>query len=422
MNFIKKYVIEILLYTGKRLVDKCITRWCGRKKKKETPPVEHTAEKPDKPIAPVPMEEIIDRNKNQSEKAPKRRLFAQGELHVICAQTGMGKSILAVQIGLAIAGGEESEAYAIVKSILGDNWDTTKQRVEYIDGENGEDELYERYGKSKMNYPDTFTVIPAGKISSIDGLEAYIHQRAEENKFQRNYTIIIDHPGCYKGNNNYRRMREFYKALKNIILNYREGGHRLTIFVIGFLDTAPCKPVTPDNIKGTKELCEVAQTIVALCPCRLGKKYRFLKVLKSRSWDSGEEVFVLEKNAENGLFFYFVKKMKEEEALPLPLRKQAGPVASSAVVKDMPETVTPSVSSSAQEVPEEESKTVKKGVGPGRNGRKVTGEILLQMKQLADKGIKQQDIADTLNLCRKTVNRYLQQIKQGGYDLPLSPC
>ena len=51
----------------------------------------------------------------------------------------MGKSIFAVEMGLAMAGGKESGPYAIVKSILGDKWDATTQRVEYIDGENGED-------------------------------------------------------------------------------------------------------------------------------------------------------------------------------------------------------------------------------------------------------------------------------------------
>jgi hypothetical protein len=32
----------------------------------------------------------------------------------------MGKSVFAVEMGLAMAGGKESEPYAIVKSILGD--------------------------------------------------------------------------------------------------------------------------------------------------------------------------------------------------------------------------------------------------------------------------------------------------------------
>lgn len=428
-NIISESLIKILVYAGRCLVDKCIGCWHERKKKKEarpadeTGPADHTAEKPDKTITPVPMEEILERNKEQRGKSPKRKLFAEGELHVICAQTGMGKSILSVQMGLATAGGEDSEPYTMVKSILGDNWDTTRQRVEYIDGENGEEELCGRYGKARMNYPDTFTVVPAGEISSIDELEEHIRQCAKENKPQRNYTIIIDHPGCYKGNNNHQRMRDFYKALKNIILDYRSEGYRLTIFVIGFLDTAPWKPVTPDDIKGTKELGEVAHTIVALCPCRLGKNYRFLKVLKSRSWDSGEEVFVLEKSTANGLFFRFVRKMKEEEALPLRLRKQTGPVASSSSgVNDMPETGGLSVVPTAQEVPGEENGTARRVTVSGRKRQKVTEDILLQIQELADEGMKQQDIADMLNLCRKTVNKYLQKIQRGECALSLSPC
>ena len=64
--------------------------------------------------------------------------------------------------------------------------------MEYLDGENGEDELYERYGRGDVNYPDTFTVVPSGEISSIDDLEKYIRQRAEERKYREDRTIIPD--------------------------------------------------------------------------------------------------------------------------------------------------------------------------------------------------------------------------------------
>ena len=128
-NIIEKSATGILIYAGKRLIDKGIICWDERKKKKEAIPADHTAEKSDKTITPVSMKEIIERNKPQSAVSHQRGLFAPGELHVICAQTGMGKSIFSVEMGLAMAGGKESEPYAIVKSILGDKWDATKQRV-----------------------------------------------------------------------------------------------------------------------------------------------------------------------------------------------------------------------------------------------------------------------------------------------------
>ena len=125
-NIIEKSATGILIYAGKRLIDKGIICWDERKKKKEAIPADHTAEKSDKTITPVSMKEIIERNKPQSAVSHQRGLFAPGELHVICAQTGMGKSIFSVEMGLAMAGGKESEPYAIVKSILGDKWDATK--------------------------------------------------------------------------------------------------------------------------------------------------------------------------------------------------------------------------------------------------------------------------------------------------------
>lgn len=223
-GIIKACAISILSYAGKRLVDELISCWHERKRKKEVTPVNHIVEETNKNVKSVPMKEIVNRNKDNNAKDCKRGLFAQGELHVICAQTGMGKSTLAVQIGLAIAGGKDSKHHASIKDIFGDSWNVTKQRVDYIEGENGEDELRNRYGKVNASYPDAFTVTPAGEIFSIDELEEIIRYRAEESKYRESHAIIIDHPGCYEGSDNHRRMQRFYKSLKNIILNYREGG------------------------------------------------------------------------------------------------------------------------------------------------------------------------------------------------------
>lgn len=81
--------------------------------------------------------------------------------------------------------------------------------------------------------------------------------------------------------------------------------------------------------RGHQELKRKAHTIVALCPCRLGEEYCFLKVLKCRSYNPGKEVTVLKRNTDNGVFFHFAGKMQEEDALPLPARKPTASAASS---------------------------------------------------------------------------------------------
>lgn len=221
-KIIEKSVIGILIYAGKRLVDKAIA-WCSEKGKSKDPkPTNYIVEETGKNIKSMSLKEIIDQSKSLNKQEPQRGFFAEGELHVICAQTGMGKSILAVQMGLAIAGGKGSDHYAKIKEIFGDNWNATKQRVDYIEGENGKDEIRKRYGNVDINYPDTFSVTPAGEIYTIDELESYIRQRAEESKNKENRTIIIDHPGCYEGSDNHKRMQKFYQSLKTIILNYRQ--------------------------------------------------------------------------------------------------------------------------------------------------------------------------------------------------------
>lgn len=354
-----------------------------------------------------------------------RGLFAPGELHVICAQTGMGKSIFAVEMGLAMAGGKESKPYAIVKNILGDKWDATKQRVEYLDGENGEDELYERYGRGDVDYPDTFTVVPSGEISSIDDLEKYIRQRAEESKYREDCTIIIDHPGCYDGSDNPHRMQKFYKFLKSIIVNYRQGGHCLTVFVLSFVKTdKPWKPVYSEDIMGTKELKNIAHTIVALCPCRKGGEYRFLKVVKSRSGEKNEEVPILKISKEGGLFLHFVGRMNEKDALPLLVKSRKTPVTSPDLKQDIFEVTGTSIASSESVLQDEKPETVEEVTGSAvkpNKRRKVTSGILQRMKQMYKEGLKQGEIAKALGLCRKTVNKYLQCINQEEPQCNLSP-
>lgn len=129
-------------------------------------------------------------------------------------------------------------------------------------------------------------------------------------------------------------------------------------------------------------------------------------------------MYVLRKSTENGVFFHFAGKMKEKDALPLPVLKQAASVTFPAVAKDMLETARPSNVTSVQE----ENGTAGKTAGAGRKHNKVTKEIALRIKQLADMKMKQGEIAEKLNLCRQTVNRYLQKIRLGKYDLTPSPC
>ena len=419
-NIIEKSVTGVLIYAGKRFVDKCFFDKKNEKKEKEVMLISNII---DKDIKSVPLKEIIERNKSQGELSKKRKLFAQGELHVISAPTGIGKSVLSGGLGWATAGGKESEHYKLIKNILGDDWDTTKQPVEYIDGENGEDELYDRYGRANMDCPDNFTVLLPGTLSNIDELEAYITRRAQENKSKGDYTIFIDQPRCYKGYYSHQRMQEFYVALKNIISDYRKGGYRLTIFIIEFLEADTfCKPVSCENIAGTKELKRKAHTIVALCPCRLGEEYCFLKVLKCRSYNPGKEVTVLKRNTDNGVFFHFAGKMQEEDALPLPARKPTASAASPVFGKDTLDTSCASVVPSVHELYEETTGAVKKVSCSSKKGKKVTLEILQRMKQLHNQKIPQQKIANILNLSRKTVNKYLQQINQGTCAWDLSSC
>lgn len=382
-----------------------IKGWFKKTKKEDSPsqPVEVTTSSAET----TTLNAIVDADNNQEKTDISCGLFQQGEMHIICAPTGGGKSIMSVEMGLAIAGGKGSKYHAMVKNILGDDWNFSTQRVDYIDGENGKDVLRQRYRKQGMRYPDLFNITPAGKIYTIDKLEESIRYRAKEMQSKGNLTIIIDHPGCYEGSENCRRMEKFYKALKNITTSYREGGYYLTIFICAFVNTdKPWKPVYSTNITGTKDLRNSAHTIVALCPCSMGEEYKFLKVIKARGKARNKEVTVLKINEEEGLFFHLACKMDEQNALPSPVKKQ----------KTTEKSVThPTMSPFFPPIPvtgsekKNSTESVAHSVWKTDARRKVTPEILVQIKQMFTNGMTQNKIASTLGLCRKTIIKYLQQ-------------
>ena len=131
---------------------------------------------------------------------------------------------------------------------------------------------------------------------------------------------------------------------------------------------------------------------------------------------------VLKRNTDNGVFFHFAGKMQEEDALPLPARKPTASAASPVFGKDTLDTSCASVVPSVHELYEETTGAVKKVSCSSKKGKKVTLEILQRMKQLHNQKIPQQKIANILNLSRKTVNKYLQQINQGTCAWDLSSC
>ena len=105
--------------------------------------------------------------------------------------------------------------------------------------------------------------------------------------------------------------------------------------------------------------------------------------------------------------------MNEKDALPLPVKSRKTPVTSPDLKKDMSEVTGTSVASSESVLQDEEPETVGEVTGSAvkPNKRiKVTPGKLQRMKQMYKEGLKQGEIAKSLGLCRKTVNKYLQGI------------
>ena len=112
------------------------------------------------------------------------------------------------------------------------------------------------------------------------------------------------------------------------------------------------------------------------------------------------------------LHFEYECSMLEEDAILLKKWKKGTgstrPVSSA-------EGSTPA-NDTEQSLDEGNQSGMKEGIAsnpsPKDRRKEVTPEILLRMKQMHDEGMTQEMIGKSLNLSRKTVNKYLQQIKR----------
>ena len=124
---------------------------------------------------------------------------------------------------------------------------------------------------------------------------------------------------------------------------------------------------------------------------------------------------VLKISIEGGLLLHFVGRMNEKDALPLPVKSRKTPVTSPDLELDIFEVTGTSVASSESVLQDEKPETVEEVTGfavePDKR-KKVTPGKLQRMKQMYKEGLKQGEIAKSLGLCRKTVNKYLQCIKR----------
>jgi archaellum biogenesis ATPase FlaH len=242
----------------------------------------------------------------------------QGELCMLFADTNVGKSVLAVQIGNSIAHGKAIAQFAL---------NVKPSKVLYIDFELSTKQFYQRYTHPQGNYSFTDHFLRAqfnpdaemeGNYSNYDeyiiaGLEYKIKQ-------VKATVLIIDNISCLRGGTeNAAVALSLMKNLKALKVD-----HNLSILVLAHTPKRrnPGSALSADDLHGSKLLINLADSAFAIGTSNADQRLRYLKQIKQRSTAQvyGEDNVCLCRIAKPQNFLQFEFEGNSHECLHLRTR------------------------------------------------------------------------------------------------------
>ena len=299
-------------------------------------------------------------------------LWKEGELAIMFADTGTGKSILAVQIAESLARGGAIEPFRIPQS------EFRNHKVLYLDFELSSVQFMERYSREthegrrighyefspnllrsvinwQLHLPEPFK-------NFGEFLEHSIRQQLIETEAK---ILIVDNISYLAtSNTNANAALALMKGLKAIKADFGA-----SILVLAHTPKRPIvKALTVNDLAGSKMLANFADNLFAIGPSIRAKDLRYIKHIKQRScpaiYDASNVIVCRLEKPDNFPQFTFVEFDDETH-----------------------HTTRPYESTNAERT-----------------------KLIAAAKELAAKGYKQRDIAEQLQLGLGTVNRYLSDV------------
>ena len=240
--------------------------------------------------------------------------FHESELCILFADTNLGKSILAVQIGNSISKGEEIRGFKL---------EALKQPILYFDFELSDKQFENRYSikyQNHYNWDDNFIRIEINPDEMLpDGLsfEEYMNFSIEKSIIETGARIlIIDNLTYLKSATESAKdalpLMKHLKALKS--------KYSLSIMALAHTPKRDLsKPITRNDLQGSKMLINFCDSSFSIGESHSDKNLRYLKQIKQRNTEQiydAENVCVCQiDKPENFLMFEFVNYGNEWEHL-----------------------------------------------------------------------------------------------------------
>ena len=244
----------------------------------------------------------------------------EGELCILFADTNLGKSILAVQIGNSISKGEQIRGFKL---------ETTKQPILYFDFELGDKQFENRYSikfEQHYNFDNNFIRVeinPDATIPEAQTFEDYLNHSLERSINETGAKVLIIDNLTYLKNETEKAkdalpLMKHLKALKN--------KYGLSILALAHTPKRDLsKPITRNDLQGSKMLINFCDSSFSIGESHSDKNLRYLKQIKQRNTEQiydAENVCVCQIDKPfNFLLFEFVNFGKEWEHLKLHTEK-----------------------------------------------------------------------------------------------------
>lgn len=321
------------------------------------------------------LNDTLNKHINMESTQLLGNLIHSGETCVLYSHTDAGKSTLAMQIGIDIAGGNKSK-------LLPDTIAGIPQTVYYYDTELRDMDIQHRYKGKNNSFPSNFIRLSNCHFASLDDWADDIEEKV--GRTETDCTIIIDNITQGGGTHNARAVNDFYNRLENMKSKYMRKGRHITIIIVTHTSKSNSvyNPIEFRDMSGSSALYNFANSVIALGMTGLGEDKRMLKALKGKFTAKTGDVVIVRFVETPYLHFEYVCSRPESEVLPT--KPKAGRPGNQ--IPSAPDT--------------------KKKTNP-----KVTPEIIKKMKQMADSGMSQGKIGHKLNISRRTVNKILKLSK-----------
>lgn len=372
---------------------------------------------PSESADPLKSESLNDILNKPGQPRPKMMggLITQGEIAVIFAPSGQGKSFLTMQAGIEAAEGSPSSLVAK------DDTAHKAQNVIIYDVEMSDEDIRVRY--SGYDCPDKLQRVANCSFENSGKLIHDIELRLKDQN--GDVTFIIDNITTIMPTLGGESVRLFNNELKRLQAEYNTDSRALTFIIVCHtpkdvdLSNLPSK----SSASGSVNFANFADCVYALWPTNLGDKYKMLCTLKFRKGERNEQAILLRREQKPYLHFVYEKECPGEELLLNDKAKNDndggkgsktsklagnGQVTTEQVVEKWIEFKTKKDDKTLVGLTERQMRE-KVGDALDIGERQIDRHLKAKTLKMHEEGKTDNDIAKELYLEDKTVQRYLKE-------------